>query len=86
MISEKEGMISFGFMHRGTMKGSNERVNYICMNSRAWGFFGSVVGGQRKNRVCGTLISFSNLCVDIRKALSPKTVVPPLLRAVIKAT
>ncbi len=77
--------MSFGNMHRDTMKGSNERVNYICMNGRS--AFCPTVGGQKKREnKCNALISFSNLCVDVRKAWRPKTVVPPLLRAVIKAT
>lgn len=81
--------MSFSCMHSETMRGSSERVNYICMNSRSvflsWG--GWVVGwAEERENVCNALISFSNLCVDVRKAWSPQTVVPPLLRAVIKAT
>ena len=77
--------MSFDNMYRETMKGSNERFNYICMNGRC--VFSSSVGGQeRETNVCNALISFSNLCVDVRKAWSPTAVVPLLLRAVIKTT
>lgn len=70
------------------MKGSNERVNYIPMNGIFSFFFCPRVGVlvEERENLCNALISFSNLCVDVRKACSPKTVVPPLLRAVIKAT
>lgn len=84
ILSEKKNLMSFGNMRRETMKGSNERVNYICMNGRF--VFCPRVGGQKKKDTCNALISFANLCVDVRRARSPKTVVPPLLRAVIKAT
>ena len=65
------------------MKGSNERVNYICVSGRS--ALCPRVQKKRENK-CNALISFSNRCVDVRKAWRPKTVVPPLLRAVIKAT
>lgn len=67
--------MSFGNIHKGTMKGSNESVNYICMN----GLF-------RKKKLCKALISFSKICAYVRKDWSPAAVVPPQLRPVIKAT
>ena len=72
-------MMSFGNTHRETMKGSNERVNYIPMNG-IFSFFCPTVGGRAEERenLCNALISFSDLCVDVRKACSPKTVCPTI--------
>jgi len=44
----KKDMMSFGSMHRETMRGSNERVNYISMNGRSFFSSSPYVGRQKK--------------------------------------
>lgn len=71
-------------MQKQTIKGSNKGANYFCI-MEDWLFVMGRVGKRERSK-CNALISFLNLCVDGRKAWRPKTVVSPLLRAVIKAT